>query len=181
MSWTLLVFLMILIYHVAQIVRGNYKKEKIPKHKKNFDDVWIIHVVIIYRILILFMLHIVLTVVRKWKLEKTIHHEKVFDDALIIHNVDEDEKIQELINQLWSLASYMIDMYYQGKLDHIGKKDALEQKIENPYNKERHEKNKLPKKATLDERVKWHIAHVANCKCRPIPNTIKKEIQKRIG
>lgn len=92
-----------------------------------------------------------------------------------------DEQLQELLDQMWSLASYMIDMYMQGKLDNTGDKKPLEKKIEAPYDKERHEKNKLPKKTTLDERVKRHIAHVANCKCRPMPNTIKKEIEKRLG
>lgn len=48
-------------------------------------------------------------------------------------------------------------------------------------NKERHKLNKLKPFATLDEKVKRHIDHVANCKCWPLPRYVKKEIQKRLG
>lgn len=48
-------------------------------------------------------------------------------------------------------------------------------------NKERHKLNKLKSFATLDEKVKRHIDHVANCKCWHLPRYVKKEIQKRLG
>lgn len=47
-------------------------------------------------------------------------------------------------------------------------------------NKERHLANKMQKKATIDQKIAWHIEHHKNCKCRPIPDNIKKEIQKRL-
>jgi hypothetical protein len=33
-------------------------------------------------------------------------------------------------------------------------------------NKEWHEKNKMPKKATLKEKIRWHEDHEKNCNCR---------------
>lgn len=36
-------------------------------------------------------------------------------------------------------------------------------------NKKWHEKHVMPKKATFEQRVKWHLAHQKNCSCRPIP------------
>lgn len=49
-------------------------------------------------------------------------------------------------------------------------------------NKEWHKENKLRSFATLDEKVKWHIDHVANCPCSDghIPLYIRKEIDKRL-
>ena len=47
-------------------------------------------------------------------------------------------------------------------------------------NKERHKLNKLKPFATMDDKVKWHIDHVANCKCWPMPMYVKKEIEKRM-
>jgi hypothetical protein len=44
-------------------------------------------------------------------------------------------------------------------------------------NKEWHEKNKMPKNPSLDERMKWHIEHAKNCTCRPIPDKLKAEIE----
>jgi hypothetical protein len=46
-------------------------------------------------------------------------------------------------------------------------------------NKEWHEKNRMPKNPTLDERINWHIAHQLNCSCRKIPQKINDEIAKR--
>jgi hypothetical protein len=33
-------------------------------------------------------------------------------------------------------------------------------------NKEWHEKNKMPKNPSEEQRIKWHIAHAKNCSCR---------------
>lgn len=45
-------------------------------------------------------------------------------------------------------------------------------------NKEWHEKNKMPKNPTFEERMKWHIKHNQNCSCYPITEKLKKEIEK---
>ena len=46
-------------------------------------------------------------------------------------------------------------------------------------NKEWHEKNRMPKNATIEERINWHLKHQQNCSCRPIPEKLLPEIKKR--
>ena len=46
-------------------------------------------------------------------------------------------------------------------------------------NKTWHEKNKMPKNPSIDQRIKWHKEHANNCTCRPIPDKLMKEIKKR--
>ena len=46
-------------------------------------------------------------------------------------------------------------------------------------NKEWHRANRMPKNATIEERIAWHIEHSKNCACRPIPEKLKVEINKR--
>ena len=42
-----------------------------------------------------------------------------------------------------------------------------------------HASHPMPRPATLDDRVKWHAAHAKHCRCRPIPATIREEIERR--
>ncbi|MEO5807837.1 hypothetical protein [Devosia sp.] len=46
-------------------------------------------------------------------------------------------------------------------------------------NREWHAINKMPRNATLDERVIWHIKHASNCDCREMPPSIKRELLAR--
>ncbi len=46
-------------------------------------------------------------------------------------------------------------------------------------NKEWHLKNKMPENPTLEQRINWHIEHSKNCNCREMPESIRKEINKR--
>lgn len=47
-------------------------------------------------------------------------------------------------------------------------------------NAEWHRKNRMPKNATFEQRVKWHLAHTKNCKCRPgIPKKLKEEMKRK--
>ncbi|MEK6700219.1 MAG: hypothetical protein AABZ10_14405 [Nitrospirota bacterium] len=48
-------------------------------------------------------------------------------------------------------------------------------------NREWHRAHKIPEKATLEERIKWHVAHAKKCGCRPIPFKIQGEMKKRQG
>jgi hypothetical protein len=48
-----------------------------------------------------------------------------------------------------------------------------------PTNTAWHEKNRMKKNASLDERIKWHLAHQKNCSCRPVPKKIQEEIKLR--
>ncbi|MFZ6026274.1 MAG: hypothetical protein ACOYYS_01045 [Chloroflexota bacterium] len=42
-----------------------------------------------------------------------------------------------------------------------------------------HEKNKMPKNATFDQRVAWHLAHRENCTCMPIPKKLLAEMERK--
>lgn len=46
-------------------------------------------------------------------------------------------------------------------------------------NKEWHEKNKMPKNPTFDQRVKWHLEHQKNCSCRKISEKLAEELTRR--
>ena len=46
-------------------------------------------------------------------------------------------------------------------------------------NKEWHRANRMPKNATIEERIAWHLEHSKYCGCRPIPGKLKAEIKKR--
>ena len=36
-------------------------------------------------------------------------------------------------------------------------------------NRRWHEQHRMPKNPTARQRIDWHMAHAANCSCRPIP------------
>lgn len=42
-----------------------------------------------------------------------------------------------------------------------------------------HKTHKLHKSAGLEARIDWHVKHEKHCACRPIPDKIKKEIEKK--
>jgi hypothetical protein len=42
-----------------------------------------------------------------------------------------------------------------------------------------HKANPMPRNATLDQRVTWHVAHAAACACREMPPGIRNEIARR--
>jgi hypothetical protein len=44
-------------------------------------------------------------------------------------------------------------------------------------NAEWHKKNRMPKNASFEQRVKWHKEHAKNCACRPIPEKLLKEMK----
>jgi hypothetical protein len=46
-------------------------------------------------------------------------------------------------------------------------------------NKAWHDKHKMPQKANIEAKIKWHIAHHKNCQCRPVPSHLKAEMTKR--
>ena len=41
-------------------------------------------------------------------------------------------------------------------------------------NKAWHERNRMPKNPTTEQRLAWHIQHERNCDCRPMPESLKK-------
>lgn len=46
-------------------------------------------------------------------------------------------------------------------------------------NKEWHMAHPMPKNATIEERIAWHLEHSKHCSCRPIPEKLMAEIKKR--
>jgi hypothetical protein len=46
-------------------------------------------------------------------------------------------------------------------------------------NKAWHEVHPMPKNATLDQRVAWHLDHAAHCGCREMPQSVKAELIRR--
>lgn len=46
-------------------------------------------------------------------------------------------------------------------------------------NREWHLAHVMPRNATLEERLNWHLAHAANCACREMPPSIRKELEAR--
>ncbi len=46
-------------------------------------------------------------------------------------------------------------------------------------NREWHLKNRMPKNATLDQRVAWHREHSKVCGCREMPESIKQLLKRK--
>ncbi|WP_338721752.1 hypothetical protein [Devosia sp. XK-2] len=46
-------------------------------------------------------------------------------------------------------------------------------------NRQWHEEHKMPPNARMDERIDWHMAHAAQCGCRPIPPSVLKAMEQR--
>jgi len=42
-----------------------------------------------------------------------------------------------------------------------------------------HDAHRMPPRATLDQRVDWHLAHATACACRPMPSTVVAELKRR--
>ena len=46
-------------------------------------------------------------------------------------------------------------------------------------NREWHLAHKMPARATLEQRLEWHLEHARHCSCRPIPDGIAREMKRR--
>jgi hypothetical protein len=89
--------------------------------------------------------------------------------------------MQKLIDRMYRYCHTIIDWHMKHPGEGFLKWTPKESREPEPsFNKERHLANKMPIKATLDQKIKRHIEHVVHCKCRQMPDKIKKEIQKRI-
>jgi hypothetical protein len=42
-----------------------------------------------------------------------------------------------------------------------------------------HRAHRMPVRATLEQRVKWHRAHARACSCRQMPTAIAAEIERQ--
>lgn len=45
-------------------------------------------------------------------------------------------------------------------------------------NREWHQDNRMPPKATRAQRIQWHAAHAKKCGCRAIPESLRQDIEK---
>lgn len=53
-------------------------------------------------------------------------------------------------------------------------------KAKSKLNAEWHRQHPMPKKATIDERIEWHLQHLKHCQCRTdLPSKLKEEMKKR--
>lgn len=48
-------------------------------------------------------------------------------------------------------------------------------------NREWHEANKMPPKATDEQRIAWHKEHIQHCSCAPIPKGVLALMGKKQG
>jgi hypothetical protein len=46
-------------------------------------------------------------------------------------------------------------------------------------NKAWHAKHQMPANATLEQRIRWHVAHRKHCACRPIPTKLAAAMKDR--
>lgn len=46
-------------------------------------------------------------------------------------------------------------------------------------NREWHLTHKLPRNATLEQRLDWHAQHAEQCGCREMPASIRQELEAR--
>ncbi len=46
-------------------------------------------------------------------------------------------------------------------------------------NKTWHQKNSMPAKATLAQRIKWHKEHQKHCSCRGVPKSLEKYFSEK--
>ena len=52
-------------------------------------------------------------------------------------------------------------------------------KVKMTLNREWHLMHKLDRKASLEERLTWHLKHAANCGCREMPPSIRRDLEAR--
>jgi hypothetical protein len=45
-----------------------------------------------------------------------------------------------------------------------------------PLNRAWHDAHRMPKRATLEQRLAWHREHQAACACRPVPETLRQRL-----
>src|SRR6266567_8769336 len=46
-------------------------------------------------------------------------------------------------------------------------------------NRDWHNENRMPIKATMEQRLQWHLEHANNCGCRSIPLKVAEEMERR--
>jgi len=44
-----------------------------------------------------------------------------------------------------------------------------------------HKSHAMPKNATVEQRIAWHVEHQKECKCRPIPAKLFEQMRAKPG
>jgi hypothetical protein len=44
-----------------------------------------------------------------------------------------------------------------------------------------HARHPMPPKATVEQRITWHLEHAKHCACRPIPPKLRARIRRERG
>ena len=44
-----------------------------------------------------------------------------------------------------------------------------------------HQAKRMPKNATLQQRIDWHVAHQKRCGCREMPKTVRDTIARNVA
>jgi hypothetical protein len=52
-------------------------------------------------------------------------------------------------------------------------------RTEKPMNKQWHAENRMPPKATLEQRIRWHKEHQKHCACREVPKSLISYIKPK--
>ncbi|HCV44377.1 MAG TPA: hypothetical protein DGH68_12890 [Bacteroidetes bacterium] len=50
--------------------------------------------------------------------------------------------------------------------------------MKSKLNAEWHRANRMPKNATLEQRIAWHLQHEKHCACRPMPDRLRRELKR---
>lgn len=48
-----------------------------------------------------------------------------------------------------------------------------------PINAIWHKAHRMPKNASLEQRIAWHREHAVACGCRPVPEKVIEEMKKK--
>jgi hypothetical protein len=79
---------------------------------------------------------------------------------------------------LWDIAPLSYRLYYSRNIVLYIRRIRTD--MASTINASWHKTNQMPKNATLDQRVDWHLAHLKACGCRKdLPSTILKELNRR--
>ena len=63
-------------------------------------------------------------------------------------------------------------------MSHLRKRHSSASDAVIPIDREWHEKNRMPKNPTVEQRVQWHLEHGKHCACRPIPAKLLDRVKE---
>src|SRR6185369_12520762 len=104
-------------------------------------------------------------------------------DTLLVHISDEDGHgwttlVIDRATREWSIAQRprQMDAAMTAYNNLYVERPRESTEGNSKMNTEWHRKNRMPKTATLEQRVAWHIEHARECGCRPMPESVRSAI-----